>query len=87
MESPGSCDIFTGPMSTAVTRFALKIKILEDAVFTTLTFRFPGGETQAANPNVVTYLAGASIELLEVKTFRLLSGSIMVQFAHAKGTA
>lgn len=74
-------------MATGITRFAQKIKILEDATFTTLTFKFPGGETQAANPNAVTYLAAASIELEEVKTFRLLTGSIMVWFAHAKGTA
>lgn len=87
MESDGACDIFTGAMATAVTRYATKIKILADATFTTLTFKFPGGEVQAANPNAITYLAASSIELLDVKTFKLLTGSIMVYFGHAKGTA
>lgn len=85
--SPGAVGIFSGAMATAITRYVTKIKILEDAVFTTLTFKFDAGETQQVNPNTVTYLAGSSITLREVKTFRLASGSIMVHFGHAKGTA
>ena len=74
-------------MATPVTRYATKIKILSDAVFATLTFQFDGGETQQVNPNTVTYLAASSIELVEVKSFKLTSGSIMVYFGHPKGTA
>lgn len=85
--SKGSCSIFTGAMSATIARYATRIKILEDATFENLTFQFDGGEAQQASPEVVTYLAAASIELEEVKSFKLDTGSIMVWFGHAKGTA
>lgn len=74
-------------MATPITRYATKIKILTDAVFATLAFQFDGGEAQQVAPNSVTYPAAPSVELVEVKSFKLTSGTIMVYFGHAKGTA
>jgi len=82
--SLGLNEFFTGPMSSVITRKVKRIKIVSDAVFTTLTMQFPAGTVGngAVNPSTLTFLASAPYILEDVASFRLLSGSIEVVYAH-----
>jgi hypothetical protein len=78
IEDAGPTDVFTGPMATAITRRVKCMKFITNATFTTLTFMFTSGESQAVAPTGPTY--PALFELGDIKTFRLLTGSAVVTF-------
>lgn len=81
----GPTEFFTGPMSAVITRKVKMIKIVADAIFTTLTMQFPGTPTVGngvVNPNTLTFTSNSSYWIEDVASFRLLSGSIQVIYAH-----
>lgn len=80
----GPTEFFTGPMGSVITKKVKMIKIVADAIFTTLTMQFPGVTVGngIVNPSTLTFLAAARYEIEDVASFRLLSGSIQVIYAH-----
>jgi hypothetical protein len=63
------------------------LKVVEDAVFSVLTMQFPAtpATTGAADPVTMNY--PALIELRDVASFKLASGSIQVIYAQGKPSA
>lgn len=80
----GTTEFFTGPMSTAITRKVKMIRIISDAVFTTLTMQWPEGTSGNGTVagSTLTFLAAARYEIEDVAVFKLLSGSIQVIYSN-----
>jgi len=74
----GPIAAFDGAMSAACTRKATCIEVVETAVFTTLELEFEAEETDQDALTALSY--PPLFRLLNVKSFRLASGSILVAF-------
>lgn len=77
-ETTGPQDVFTGPMGAVVTRRVRSMTFLAASTFTSIAFMFPSGEATAAAPATPTY--PALLEIENLKSFRLLTGSAIVTF-------
>jgi hypothetical protein len=77
-EQIGPTDVFTGPMASAVTRRVKSMKFITASTFTSISFMFTSGEALAASATAPTY--PAILEIENIKSFRLLTGSAIVVF-------
>lgn len=74
----GPTDVFNGAMASVITRRVKKMTVIANCTFTSLSFMFPSGEAQAAAPTAPTY--PALTEFINVKSFRLATGTVLVTF-------
>jgi len=77
-EDRGPTSIFSGAMAAVTTRNVKSMRFLAASTFTSLTFMYDAADPNQVNPNVPTYPALAEIN--DVKSFRLLTGAIEVNF-------
>jgi hypothetical protein len=78
----GPSEFWDGAMGSPLVRKVKVLKVVENAVFTSLVMQFPAtpATTGAANPNALTF--PAFFELRDVKSFQLASGSVQAIYAY-----
>lgn len=74
----GPIAAFSGAMGATCSRPATCIEVVENAVFGVLTLEFPTVQAGQAAMTAPTY--PALFKILNVKSFKLNSGSILVSF-------
>lgn len=77
----GPTEFWDGPMAGPLVRKTKVLRVIEDATFTVLTMQFPAtpATTGAADPTDISY--PATMEIRDVASFQLLTGSIQVIYA------
>lgn len=77
----GPVEFWDGAMASPVVRKVKVLKILENAAFTVLTMQFPAtpATTGAADPADLAF--PATLEIRDVASFQLASGSIQVIYS------
>jgi len=74
----GPVEWFDGAMGAVVTRKVKVIRVVEDAVFATLTMQFPKTPPTSGAAAASALSFPATFEIWDVAAFQLTSGSIQV---------